>query len=322
MAEERQNGNLSATAAREQKTHAFRALHARPGAFVIPNPWDAGTAKILTALGFEALATTSAGYAFSVGRLDSSAALAREEVLANARAIAEATALPVSADLENGFGDMPEACQETIRLAARCGLVGGSIEDASGIPDAPIYDLTLAVERVAAAVDAARACNLVLTARAENYLHGNPDLDDTIRRLTAFADVGADVLYAPGLPDLNAIREVCAAVSRPVNVVMGLKGPRFSVEELAQAGVKRISVGGAFARAALGAFVRAAREVMDKGTFTFANDAMPHIEARAYMAAGTIAPISAPGFMPWFRSLAAAGIGSPVLQPRRSIGKH
>jgi 2-methylisocitrate lyase-like PEP mutase family enzyme len=240
----------------------------------------------LTALGFEALATTSAGYAFAVGRRDSAAGLTRDEILENAKSIAEATHLPVSADLEDGFGRPPEMCAETIRLAADTGLAGGSIEDATGDPNNPIYGFHLAVERVAAAAKAAHDCQFLLTARAENFLHGRPDLADTIRRLQAFAEAGADVLYAPGLPSLEAIREVCASVFKPVNVVMGLKGATFSVEELAAAGVKRISVGGALARAALGAFVRAAREIKDKGTFTFAADAIPHAEAKAFMGDG------------------------------------
>jgi 2-methylisocitrate lyase-like PEP mutase family enzyme len=272
------------TVTRDQKYKAFRALHERPGAFVISNPWNAGTARILAALGFEALATTRAGYAFAVGRRDSAAGLTRAEILENAKAIVDATDLPVSADLEDGFGQSPEMCAATIQLASEIGLVGGSIEDATGDPEDPIYGFQLAVERVAAAAKAARDCQLILTARAENFLHGRPNLDDTIRRLQSFAEAGADVLYAPGLPNLEAIREVCASVSKPVNVVMGLKGATFSVEELAAVGVKRISVGGAFARAALGAFVRAAREVKDKGTFTFAADAMPHAEASGYMA--------------------------------------
>lgn len=269
---------------REQRYDAFRALHERSGAFVIPNPWNAGTARILTALGFEALATTSAGYAFAVGRRDSSAGLARDEILDNAMSIVDATDLPVSADLEDGFGRDPETCAATIRLAADVGLVGGSIEDATGDPNNPIYDFGLAFERIAAAAEAARNCRFMLTARAENFLHGRPDLDDTIRRLNALADAGADVLYAPGLPTLEAIREVCAAVPKPVNVVMGLKGPSWPVEELAAAGVKRISVGGSFARAALGGFLRAAREVKEKGTFTYAAEAMPHAEVHRYMA--------------------------------------
>jgi 2-methylisocitrate lyase-like PEP mutase family enzyme len=271
------------TVTREQKYEAFRALHERPGAFVIPNPWNAGTAKILTALGFEALATTSAGYAFAVGRLDSSAGLTRDEILVNAKEIVEATHLPVSADLEDGFGPSPEICAQTIRLASGIGLAGGSIEDATGDPNDPIYEFPLAVERVTAASEASHDSRFLLTARSENFLHGRPNLGDTIRRLQSFAEAGADVLYAPGLPSLEAIREVCASVSKPVNVVMGLKGATFSVEELAAVGVKRISVGGAFARAALGAFVRAAREVKDKGTFTFASMALPHAEAKGYM---------------------------------------
>lgn len=271
------------TPTREQRFDAFVALHARPGAFVIPNPWDAGTARILTALGFEALATTSAGYAFSVGRRDSSAALGRDEILANAKEIVDATDLPVSADLEDCFGRDPEVCAQTIRLASRIGLVGGSIEDATGDPAKPIYPLKLAVERVAAAATVARQCRFVLTARAENYLHGRYDLADTIRRLKAFEMAGADVLYAPGLPSLDAIREVRRAVSKPINVVMGLRGPVWSVSQLADAGVKRISVGGSFARAALGAFVRAAREVKEKGTFGYAADALPHAELHAFM---------------------------------------
>jgi 2-methylisocitrate lyase-like PEP mutase family enzyme len=268
---------------REEKYRVFRALHERPGAFVIPNPWNAGTARILTALGFEALATTSAGYAFDAGRLDSSAGLTRDGVMDNARAIVEATHLPVSADLEDGFGRSPEACAETIGLATDAGLAGGSIEDATGDAASPIYEFELAVERVAAAAVVARQQQFVLTARAENFLHGRPDLGDTIRRLQAFERAGADVLYAPGLPSLDAIRTVCASVTKPVNVVMGLRGATYSVGELAAAGVRRISVGGAFARAALGAFVRAALEVRDQGTFGFAADAMPYAEVRSYM---------------------------------------
>jgi 2-methylisocitrate lyase-like PEP mutase family enzyme len=270
-------------ASRSEKYHAFRELHRRPRAFVIPNPWDAGTARILAALGFEALATTSAGFAFSTGRRDSAGALSRSEILQNARSIVEATDLPVSADLEDGFGTGPATCAETISLAAGAGLVGGSIEDATGNPADPIFDFSLAVERVTAAAEEARRHPFILTARAENFLHGRPDLDDTIRRLQAFEKAGADVLYAPGLPGLDAIRTVCASVSRPVNVVMGLAGRAFSVAELEAAGVKRISVGGSFARAALGGFIRAAREVRDHGTFTYADDAISHREASSYM---------------------------------------
>jgi 2-methylisocitrate lyase-like PEP mutase family enzyme len=271
---------------REQRYQAFRALHERPGTFVIPNPWNAGSARILTALGFEALATTSAGHAFALGRRDGEAGLTRAETLANAREIVEATHLPVSADLENGFGRSPEACAETIRLASETGLAGGSIEDATSEPGEAIYDFQLAVERVAAAAQAARAHQFVLTARAENFLHGRLDLDDTIRRLQAFAAAGADVLYAPGLPSMEAIRQVCASVSKPVNVLMGLKGATYTVAELAAAGVKRISVGGSLARAALGAFVKAAREVKEHGTFTYAADAISHADVSRYMASG------------------------------------
>ena len=267
-----------------EKARRFRALHERKGAFVIPNPWDIGTARILAALGFEALATTSAGYAFSVGRRDG--ALTREETLAHARTIVDATPLPVSADLENGFGHTPEDAAKTIRLAGEVGLVGGSIEDASGDKTKPIYDFAHAVERVAAAVEAARGHRFpfTFTARAENFLHGRPDLDDTIKRLQAFEKAGADVLYAPGLRDLDAIRAVCGAVSRPVNVVMGLKGPSFTVEQLAAAGVRRISVGSALARAAFGEFLRAVREMKERGTFTFGDTAVPFAEISAMMA--------------------------------------
>jgi 2-methylisocitrate lyase-like PEP mutase family enzyme len=268
---------------RERIYNAFKALHERTGAFVIPNPWNAGTAKILTALGFEALATTSAGYAFSIGQEDSTANLTRDGVLENAKEIVEATHLPVSADLQNGFGPSPETCSETIRIASSIGLAGGSIEDATGHPSVPIYDFQLAVERVEAAAETAQTHHFLLTARAENFLHGRPNLEDTIRRLQAFAEAGADVLYAPGLTSLEAIREVCSSVDKPVNVLMGLQGATYSVEELAAAGVKRISVGGSMARVALGAFVRAAREVKEKGTFSYATDAISHTDISAYM---------------------------------------
>jgi 2-methylisocitrate lyase-like PEP mutase family enzyme len=274
----------ASTMTREEKYIAFRALHERPGIFIIPNPWNAGSAKILAALGFEALATTSAGFAFNAGRRDSALDLTRDGVLANAREIVEATDLPVSADLQNGFGDAPEACAETIRLAAEAGLAGGSIEDSQGEGENPIYDFGLAVERVAAAAEAARDCRFVLTARAESFLYDRPDLEDTIRRLKAFAEAGADVVYAPGLPSLEAIREVCAAVSKPVNVLMGLTGATYPVEDLQAARVKRISVGASMARAALGAFVRAAREVKEKGTFTYAQDAISGAEVSGYIA--------------------------------------
>ncbi len=272
------------TPTRQEKFKAFQALHERSGAFVIPNPWDAGSAKILAALGFEALATTSAGCAFSRGYLDSAPEITRGVILQNAKEIVDATSLPVSADLMNGFGDSPDVCAETIRLAANAGLAGGSIEDSTDDPKNQIYDFQLATERVAAAAEAAHASQFLLTARAENFLHGHPDLDDTIRRLQSFAKAGADALYAPGLTNLEAIRAVCASVSKPVNVLMGLTGATFSVEELAAAGVKRISVGGSFARAALGGFVRAAREVKERGTFTYAADALPSAEVKRYLA--------------------------------------
>lgn len=268
------------------KFEAFKALHERDGAFVIPNPWNAGSAIILQNLGFEALATTSAGLGFSVGRLDSGAVLTRDDTLQNAREIVEATDLPVTADLEGGFGDRPEDCAETIRLAAQTGLVGGSIEDATGRPDDPIYDFELTVERVAAAVETSKDLPFLLTARAENFLHGRRDLDDTISRLQAFEKAGADVLYAPGLPDLDAIRLVCSSVSKPVNVVMGLSGATWSVAQLADAGVKRISVGGSFARAALGGFIRAANEVRQHGTFNYSAEALPDAEARRLIMSG------------------------------------
>lgn len=276
-------------ASQAEKASRFRALHERPGAFVIPNPWDAGTARILTSLGFEALATTSAGLAFVLGRRDGDGSVTRDETLANAKAIVDATDLPVSADLENGYGHSPEAAAEMIRLAGEAaGLVGGSIEDATGDSERPIYDFQHAVERVAAAVETARTLPFpfVLVGRAENFLHGRPDLDDTIRRLQAFEAVGADVLYAPGLTRAEDIRTVCAAVRKPVNVVMGLKGASLSVAELAALGVRRISVGSALSRAALGAFVRAAQEIVERGTFRFAEDALPYAETSDLVAGG------------------------------------
>ena len=277
-------------ASQAEKAERFQALHARPGAFVIPNPWDAGTARILTSLGFEALATTSAGLAFTLGRRDGAGAVSREETLANAKAVADATDLPVAADLENGFGHAPEEAAETIRLAGEtAGLVGGSIEDSTGDSGRPIYDFQHAVERVAAAAEAARALPFpfVLVGRAENFLHGRPDLDDTIRRLQAFEAAGADALFAPGLTRPEDIRTVCASVSKPVNVVMGLKSAPFSVAELAALGVRRISLGSALSRAALGAFVRAAREIQEHGTFRFAEEALPYAEANDLVVKGS-----------------------------------
>ena len=265
------------------KAARFRALHEGPGAFVIPNPWDAGSARILAALGFQALATSSGASAGVLGRRDGK--VTREEALAHARAIVEATDLPVSADLEKGFGDAPAVAAETIRLAAGVGLVGGSIEDASGDKDRPLYDLEQATERVAAAVQAARALSFpfTLTARTENFLRGNPRLDDTIKRLQAFEKAGADVLMAPGLPDLAAVRAVCAAVSKPVNFMAGIKGKSFTVAELAAAGVKRISLATSLYRTAMSGLIDAAREVKDTGTFGYVERGVPSPELAAFM---------------------------------------
>jgi 2-methylisocitrate lyase-like PEP mutase family enzyme len=266
-----------------EKAAAFRALHERPGAFIIPNPWDAGTARLLAALGFEALATTSLGLANTLGRPDGANAVRRSEVLDNCRVIAAATDLPVNADLENGYADEPRAAADMIRLAAETGVVGGSIEDATGDAARPIYDFALAVERVAAAVEVARALPVpfVLTARAENLLHGRPDLDDTIRRLQAFEKAGADVLYAPGVRDLSTIRTVASSVGKPLNVVMSAADPALTAAQLAEAGVKRISVGGALSRLALAAFLDGAREMKDSGGFTWVRRTVPSRELKA-----------------------------------------
>jgi 2-methylisocitrate lyase-like PEP mutase family enzyme len=265
------------------KAARFRALHAGPNAFVIPNPWDAGSARILAALGFQALATSSGASAGTLGRRDGQ--VTREEALAQARAIVEATDLPVSADLEKGFGDAPAVAAETIRLAAGVGLVGGSIEDATGDKDRPLYDLGQATERVAAAVAAARALSFpfTLTARTENFLRGNPSLDDTIARLQAFERAGADVLMAPGLPDLAAVRAVCGAVSRPVNFMAGIRGKSFTVAELQAAGVRRISLAGSLYRMAMTGVVDAAREVKEKGTFGYLDRALNTPDLNAFM---------------------------------------
>jgi len=273
----------------QQKAEAFVALHQRPGCFVIPNPWDAGTAKMLAALGFEALATTSAGVSFILGRRDGVGEVSRGDILDNAQAIVAATDLPVSADLENCFAHDPLAAAQTIRMAAAVGLVGGSVEDQTGDDQDPIYEFGLAVDRVRAAVDMARSLpfQFMLTARAENYLNGRPDLKDTIRRLQAFEEAGADVLYAPGLPDLESIRAVTSSVGKPVNHVMGSWSPGLTIEQLQGAGVKRISVGGALARAALGAFLRGAREIKDRGTFTYTNEAASFAELQRLFKEGS-----------------------------------
>ena len=269
----------------KEKAETFRALHERDGAFVIPNPWDIGTARILAGIGFEALATTSAGQAATLGRRDGEGAVTRDEALAHARQIVDAVGLPVSADLENGYGDAPEAVAETVRLAAGTGLVGCSIEDATGNASAPIYDFPLAVERIEAAVEAARSLPFafMLTARAENFLHRRRDIDDTIRRLQAFEAAGAVVLYAPGLANLETIRLVCASVTKPVNVVVGLASLKVSVEDLSEAGVRRISLGSTLSRTALGAVLRAANEMKDHGTFEFAGAAATFAEINPFM---------------------------------------
>ncbi|HSL69773.1 MAG TPA: isocitrate lyase/phosphoenolpyruvate mutase family protein [Longimicrobiales bacterium] len=262
-----------------EKGSALRALHERPGAFIIPNPFDAGTARLLERLGFEALATTSAGYAFSVGQRDNT--VSRDQMMRHVADIVSATGLPVSADLENGFGDTPEIVAETIRLGAAAGLAGGSIEDSTNRPGGtPQYEIQLAAERVRAAAEAARSLPFpfTLTARAENFLVGRPDLGDTIRRLQAYQEAGADVLYAPGLASQDDIGSVVRSVDRPVNVVMGLQGVQLSLAELSELGVKRVSIGSALSRAALGAFLRAAREMREHGTFTFADEAVSYRE--------------------------------------------
>jgi 2-methylisocitrate lyase-like PEP mutase family enzyme len=261
-----------------EKGRAFRALHERGQAFIIPNPWDAGTARLLEYLGFEALATTSAGYAFSNGKPDNT--ISRDEMMSQITAIVSATRLPVSADLENGFGDAPETAAETIRVAAATGLAGGSIEDMSRKPGHPIYEFQLAVDRVRAAAEAARSLSFTftLTARAENYLAGKRDVHDTIKRLQAYQAAGADVLYAPGVTSKEEIAAIVSSVDRPVNVVMGLQGVQLSLAELSEMGVRRISVGSALSRAALGAFLRAGREMREHGTFGFADEAATYRE--------------------------------------------
>jgi 2-methylisocitrate lyase-like PEP mutase family enzyme len=255
-----------------QKAAAFRALHERPGAFIIPNPWEAGTARLLAGLGFEALATTSLGLANMLGRADSK--VTRAEVIDNCRVIADATDLPVNADLENCFAHEPEAAAETIRLAAEAGVVGGSIEDYTGDPATPIYDFDLAVARVRAAARMAHALPIpfLLTARAENLIHGRADMADTIRRLQAYEAAGADVLYAPGLRNLDEVRQVVRAVNRPVNVVTGWLDPDITLAQLSDSGAKRISVGGALSRLALAAFIDAARAMQRDGSFAWMRD--------------------------------------------------
>ena len=266
-----------------EKARSFRALHERSGIFIMPNPWDAGTAKLFASLGFEALATTSLGFSSSRGRVDGTLSISREELIANCREIASATELPVNADLENGYADDPDEAATIIRLAADAGIVGGSIEDATGDPAKPIYDFDLAVERVAAAARVAHSLPFpfTFTARAENYLHGRPDLDDTIHRLQAFAAVGADVLFAPGLRDLETIRQVVAAVPKSVNVVMSSADPEITAQQLADVGVKRISVGGALSRLAFAAVREAAVVMRNAGTFRWVRDTFSSKDLKA-----------------------------------------
>jgi 2-methylisocitrate lyase-like PEP mutase family enzyme len=271
------------TLTQNEKAEHFRALHGAPGAFIIPNPWDAGSARILAGLGFQALATSSAASASVLGRRDGQ--LAREEALAHARAIVSATELPVSADLERGFGEAPELVAQTIRLAAEAGLVGCTIEDSTGNPDRPLYDFRLAVDRIAAAAEAARALPFpfMLTARAHNLLYAAPNLEETISRLQAFEQAGADVLFAPGLADLGAVRAVCAALSKPFNFMVGIKGKSFSVSELAAAGVKRISLATSLYRAAMTGFLEAAHQVKDSGRFDFLDGCVTTAELNTIM---------------------------------------
>ena len=271
------------TASQSDKATRFRALHEGPGAFVIPNPWDAGSARVLAALGFPALATSSGAQAGVLGRRDGR--VTRDEALAHCRLIVEATDLPVAADLEKGFGDTAEIAAETIRLAGGVGLVGGSIEDATGSPDKPLFDIGHATERVAAAVQAARGLPFpfTLTARAEGFLRGSPNLDEVIKRLQAYQQAGADVLFAPGLPDVASIRTVCSALKKPFNFMVGIKGKSFTVAELEAAGVRRISLATSLYRAAMSGFVDAIREVKDKGTFGYVDRGLTSAELAGFM---------------------------------------
>ncbi|HEY5748811.1 MAG TPA: isocitrate lyase/phosphoenolpyruvate mutase family protein [Chryseolinea sp.] len=273
----------------ELRAVTFRGLHEREGIFVAPNPWDAGSAKMLASLGFEALATTSAGLAFSLGKPDGQGLLVQQETIKNVADIARAVSLPVSADLENGYGDDPQTCAETILLAAKAGAVGGSIEDATGRASDPIYGFDLSVQRIKAAVKAARSLSFpfTLTARAENLLHGRIDLDDTLKRLVAYAEAGADVLFAPGLTTRDEIEAVVKAVApRPVNVVMGLNKANFTLDELQALGVKRVSLGSSLARAAYSGFIYGSEEIIKTGTFGFASGTRSYAQINA-MLAGT-----------------------------------
>ncbi len=266
-----------------EKARKFRTLHERPGAFVIANPWDAGSARILAGLGFEALASSSGAKAAVLGKRDGR--VSRDEALAKARLIVNATDLPVAADLEKGFGDSPDDAAETIRQAAGVGLVGGSIEDATGNPDQPLFDIETATARIKAAVDAARSLPVpfVLSARAEGFLRGKPDLGDVIKRLQAYEAAGADVLFAPGLPDLASVKKVCGALRKPFNFMVGIKGKSFSKAELEAAGVKRISLATSLYRAAMTGLIEAATEVREQGTFSYLDRAIPTGDLNAFM---------------------------------------
>lgn len=267
----------------QTKVQRFRTLHMEPGLFIIPNPWDPGSAKVLAALGFQALTTSSSAAAAVVGRRDGT--LSRDEAIAHARAIAEAVEIPVAGDLENGFGDRPDDAAETIRRAAAASLAGGSIEDSPSDRTIPVYELGHAVARVEAAAAAAResAAGFVLTARAENFIRGRRDLADTIKRLQAYERAGADVLFAPGLPDLDSVRAVCSAVSRPVNFMAGIRGASFTVEQLRDAGVKRISVAGSLYRASVQGLLEAAREIQANGTFEYVERIVTSPELNKYL---------------------------------------
>jgi 2-methylisocitrate lyase-like PEP mutase family enzyme len=265
------------------KARLFQSLHQRENPLLIPNPWDIGSARILAQLGFEALATSSAASAAALGRRDGR--ITRDGALTHARSIVGATDLPVSADLENGFSDEPSLVAQTILLAAETGLVGASVEDSTGNKDKPLYDIGHATERIAAAVEAARSLPypFTLTGRAENFLHGNFSLDDAIQRLVAYEKAGADVLFAPALPDLAAVRAVCDAVSKPVNFMVGIKGKSFTVAELIEAGVKRISFGASFHRAAMTGLVDAAREAKERGTFHYLDRTLTKQELNRFL---------------------------------------
>src|SRR5438067_1759531 len=271
------------TVTQSDKAKQFRALHKAPEAFVVANVWDGGSARMMAGLGFAALATSSGASAGVLGRRDGR--VTRDEALTQARVICDATDLPVSADLEKGFGDAPEIVAETIRLAAEAGLVGCSIEDASGNPEVPIFEFGQAAERIAAAAAAVRALPFpfTLTGRTENFLRGRADLDDTIKRLKAYEAAGADALMAPGLPDLDSVRAVCAAVGKPFNFMAGIKGKSFTVAALSAAGVKRISLATSLYRAAMTGLLNAAKEVREHGTFGYIDASLATPDMNAFL---------------------------------------